>query len=362
MSLEAGLQRRWYGKPVGLWLLLPLELLYRLVIRLRRLAYRRGWLKSWRAPVPVLVVGNIAVGGTGKTPVVIALCEALRRQGFKPGIVSRGYGANPPSYPYLVTVDSPVAHSGDEPLLLARRTGCPVVIAPDRCAAARYLLQQQLQQEQTPQQQSPQQHTCDIVISDDGLQHYALARDIEWIVLDGARGIGNGHCLPVGPLREPSRRLADAAALLVNCTGLVEGAESAVEPFAPRFDFRLRPGAMVHLATGREVDAAQWCAANPRAHAVAGIGNPQRFFATLQELGCAPVEHAFPDHHAFGAADLRFAEPLPVAMTEKDAVKCFDLVAGDDGADVWFLRVDAALPEGLTDSLAASITGTLRAR
>jgi tetraacyldisaccharide 4'-kinase len=327
-----------------LWLLLPLEFLYRLVTRLRRSAYRRGWLKSWRAPVPVLVVGNVAVGGTGKTPIVIALCEALRGQGFAPGIVSRGYGANPPSFPYLVTTDSPVAASGDEPLLLARRTGCPVVIAPDRCAAARHLLLQQ--------------QACDILISDDGLQHYALARDIEWIVLDGARGIGNGHCLPVGPLREPQRRLADAAALLVNCTGLVEGAESVVEAFAPRFDFRLRPGAMVHLATGREVEAAQWCAANPRAHAVAGIGNPQRFFATLQELGCAPVEHAFPDHHVFGADDLRFAEPLPIAMTEKDAVKCAGLVAGDDSIDAWFLRVDAALP----DSLVASITGTLRAR
>jgi tetraacyldisaccharide 4'-kinase len=342
MGLEAELQRRWYGRPGWLWLLLPLELLYRLIIMLRRFAYRRGLLASWRASVPVLVVGNIAVGGTGKTPVVIALCAELRKLGFSPGIISRGYGANPPSFPYLVTADSAVAASGDEPLLLARRTGCPVVIAPDRSAAARHLLQQ---------------HPCDILISDDGLQHYALARDIEWIVLDGARGIGNRHCLPVGPLREPKRRLNDAAALLINRTALPETAETVVEPVAPRFEFSLRPGAMVHLATGREVDAAQWCAAHPRVHAVAGIGNPQRFFATLRELGCAPVEHAFADHHAFGAQDLRFAEPLPVAMTEKDAVKCAALVAGDAAADIWFLRVDAALP----DSLVASITGTLRA-
>lgn len=347
MSLEAELQRRWYGRPGWLWLLLPLSFLYRVIIALRRRAYRCGLLPSWRASVPVLVVGNIAVGGTGKTPVVIALCEVLRRHGLAAGIVSRGYGANPPSFPYLVTAASPVAESGDEPLLLARRTGCPVVIAPDRCAAARHLLQQ---------------HACDILISDDGLQHYALARDIEWIVLDGARGIGNGHCLPVGPLREPKRRLADAAALLVNRTALPPTAETAVEPFAPRFDFILRPGAMVHLASGREVDAAQWCAANPRVHAVAGIGNPQRFFATLRELGCVPVEHAFADHHAFDADDLRFAEPLPVAMTEKDAVKCGALVTGDDAADTWFLRVDAALPDALFDSLVASINGTLRAR
>jgi tetraacyldisaccharide 4'-kinase len=343
MKLEAELQRRWYGKPGWLWLLLPSEILFRLLIALRRRAFRSGLLPSWRAPVPVLVVGNVVVGGTGKTPIVIALCAALRAEGFSPGIISRGYGANPPSFPYLVTADSAVAASGDEPLLLARRTGCPVVIAPDRRAAARYLLRQ---------------HACDILISDDGLQHYALARDIEWIVLDGARGIGNGHCLPVGPLREPKRRLNDAAALLINCTGLPETTESAVEPVAPRFEFRLQPGAMVHLATGREVAAAQWCEANPRVHAVAGIGNPQRFFDTLRALGCTPVEHPFADHHAFSRNDLHFAEPLPLVMTEKDAVKCAALVAGDPAADLWFLRVDAALP----DSLLGSITGTLRAR
>lgn len=348
MSLEAELQRRWYGKPGWLWLLLPSEILYRLITALRRRAFRSGLLASWRAPVPVVVVGNVAVGGTGKTPIVVALCEALRKRGFTPGIVSRGYGANPPSFPYLVTAYSPVEASGDEPLLLARRTGCPVVIAPDRPAAVRFLLEQQLLQ----------QHPCDVVISDDGLQHYALARDIEWIVLDGARGIGNGHCLPVGPLREPKRRLNDAAALLINCTGLPETAESAVEPVAPRFEFRLQPGAMVHLATGREVAAAEWGAAHPRVHAVAGIGNPQRFFDTLRALGCTPVEHPFADHHVFSRNDLRFAERLPLVMTEKDAVKCTAMVAGDTAADIWFLRVDAALP----DSLVASITGTLRAR
>jgi tetraacyldisaccharide 4'-kinase len=353
MSLEAELQRRWYGKPGWLWILLPLAFLYRIVVALRRRAYRRRLLNSWRAPVPVLVVGNIAVGGTGKTPVVIALCAELRKLGYTPGIVSRGYGAKPPSTPYPVTPESAVAASGDEPLLLARRTGCPVVIAPDRCAAARFLLSPELLQH-FPRLERP----CDFLISDDGLQHYALERDIEWVVLDGSRGIGNGHCLPVGPLREPAWRLNHATALLVNRTALPAAAEVIVEPVAPRFEFTLRPGAMVHLASGREVDSAQWCKNHPRVHAVAGIGNPTRFFATLFDLGCAPVGHAFPDHHVFSAGDLRFAEPLPVVMTEKDAVKCAALVAGDVSADVWFLRVDAALP----DSLVASIPGTLRAR
>lgn len=342
MSLEAELQRRWYGRPGWLWLLLPLEFLYRAIVALRRLAYRRGWLASWRAPVPVVVVGNIAVGGTGKTPIVIALCAALRSRGFRPGIVSRGYGAEPPSFPHLVDRDGDARSNGDEPLLLARRTGCPVAIAPDRTAAARFLLE----------------HTdCDVLIGDDGLQHYALARDVEWVVFDGARGIGNGRCLPVGPLREPVERLAAVDALVVNATsGALAGASGVGHVRGPaRHEFRLQPGAMVHLASGREVDAAQWCRDNPRVHAVAGIGNPGRFFATLRALGCTPVEHAFADHHPFTAADVAFGDALPVAMTEKDAVKCAAFAAG---RDLWFLRVEAALP----DSLLASITGKLRAR
>lgn len=338
MSLEAELQRRWYGGPGWLWLLLPLEYLYRSIVALRRLGYRCGILSSWRAPVPVIIVGNIAVGGTGKTPIVIALCAALRSHGFNPGIVSRGYGARPPSLPHLVDPAGEAAVNGDEPLLLARRTGCPVVIAPDRVAAARFLLQQT---------------SCDVLVGDDGLQHYALARDVECVVIDGARGTGNGHCLPVGPLREPATRLAEVDALLVNDTAAT--ASNPVPAALPWHAFRLRPGAVVHVASGREVDAGQWCAAHPHVHAVAGIGNPQRFFATLRGLGCAPVEHAFPDHHPFEAADLVFAEPLPVIMTEKDAVKCAAFAAG---RDVWFLRVEAALP----DSLLAAITGKLRAR
>jgi tetraacyldisaccharide 4'-kinase len=343
MSLEAHLQRRWYGRPGWLWLLLPLEILYRGIVALRRGLYRFGLLPAWRAPVPVVVVGNIAVGGTGKTPIVIALCEALRKAGFTPGVISRGYGAQPPETPFLVTPSSSVRESGDEPLLIARRTGCPVAIAPRRAHAARLLLEQA---------------RCDILIADDGLQHYALARDVEWVVIDGSRGIGNGHCLPVGPLREPQSRLHAVSAILVNCTAasacdvmMTAGSGSA------RHDFELHASTLVHLATGSEVDAVEWCTEHARVHAVAGIGNPQRFFATLRGLGCEPVEHAFADHHPYAAADLRFAEALPVVMTEKDAVKCAAF-AGSADLDLWFLRVDARLP----DSLLASITGKLRAR
>jgi tetraacyldisaccharide 4'-kinase len=341
MNLEASLQRRWYGKPGWLLILTPLEWLYRLLSALRRCAYRRAWFSVWRAPVPVIVVGNIAVGGTGKTPIVIALCQALQRSGFKPGIISRGYGANPPVTPFTVSAASAVADRGDEPLLLARRSGCPVVIAPRRTAAAQHLL--------------AHEH-CDIIICDDGLQHYALARDIELVVIDAARGFGNGHCLPVGPLREGLQRLHSVDAVLLNraAPGTAQQTSSATNFAVEQYDFHLAPTVVVHLLSGREVPVAEWINLNPRMHAVAGIGNPQRFFTTLRQLGGAPIEHAFPDHHRFVAHDFNFAEQLPVLMTEKDAVKCAALAT----ADFWFLRVEAVLP----DSLLAAITGKLATR
>src|SRR5690606_19736513 len=225
MNLEESLQRRWYGNPRWLWLLLPLELLFRLVTALRRLLYRRGILRSWRAPVPVLVIGNISVGGTGKTPVTIALCAALRQSGFRPGVISRGYRAQPPQFPHRVSADDSAAVAGDEPLLIARRTGCPVAIAPDRSAAAQLLLQHD---------------DCDVLICDDGLQHYALQRDIEVAVVDAVRGFGNRHCLPVGPLREPLARLRTVDATLFN-----GGAVS--DPLNRRFAFPLEASVFVNL-------------------------------------------------------------------------------------------------------------------
>jgi tetraacyldisaccharide 4'-kinase len=283
--------------------------------------------------VPVLVVGNVSVGGTGKTPVTIALCAALQQAGFKPGVISRGYRAQPPVFPHRVDPSDSADHCGDEPLLIARRTGCPVVIAPKRADAARALLQY---------------HDCDVLICDDGLQHYALQRDIEIAVVDAARGFGNGHCLPLGPLREPLSRLQRVDAILLN--GADNEASSNREK---RYGFRLQPSAFVNLHSGESVAPREWCAQYPQVHALAGIGNPARFFTTLRELGCTPIEHAFADHHTFTAEDLRFGDALPLVMTEKDAVKCVDFAS----AQHWYLQVGAALP----DSLISALIGKLRA-
>lgn len=330
MNLEQYLQRRWYSKPGLLWLLLPLEMLFRMLVATRYFFYRIGVLNSWRAPVPVIVVGNVSVGGTGKTPVTIALCAALQQAGFKPGVISRGYRAQPPAFPYVVSPSDSAVHCGDEPLLIARRTGCPVVIAPQRAAAARLLLQK---------------FTCDVLICDDGLQHYALQRDIEIAVIDADRGFGNAHCLPLGPLREPLRRLRRVDAIVIN------GADSTGDG-DNRYGFMLQPSAMVNLHSGESVAAREWCAQNPQVHALAGIGNPARFFTTMRELGCTPIPHAFADHYAFTSDDLRFDDTLPVVMTEKDAVKCADFATTQH----WYLRVSAALP----NSLISVLIGKLR--
>lgn len=309
----------WYqGSP---WLapLLPLAALYRKLSEKRRHQFASGARETYRAPVPVIVVGNITVGGTGKTPLVIWLAAELRRLGFRPGIISRGYGGRAPAYPYRVFADSLAEHAGDEPLMLARRTGCPLVVDPVRANAARCLLAHD---------------DCDILISDDGLQHYALARDFEIAVLDGARGLGNGQFLPAGPLREAATRLQEVDLVVVN------GAPTREIP-AEFHVMNLAPGPLSELqiawgAQGARVDAGDWSLAH-RIHAVAGIGNPERFFLGLEKLGFEVIRHGFPDHHAYSASDLQFSDGLPVVMTEKDAVKCQNLT----GSGYWFLPVEA---------------------
>lgn len=329
MAIEQHLQQHWYGRPGWLWLLLPLEWLFRAVAALRRMLFRCGLLRRFRAPVPVIVVGNIAVGGTGKTPVTLALCKALRGFGYRPGIVSRGYGATPPHMPFLVKADSDPQHSGDEPLLLARRSGCPVVIAPRRADAVRDLLKVA---------------DCDVVICDDGLQHYALARDIELVVIDGARGLGNGHCLPVGPLREPASRLQRVDAVLIN--GDVE-ADNGLG--IDGHTIALTPTALVNVATGEQLAPEAW--SGQQVHALAGIGNPERFFGTLRRLGIDPLTQPLPDHHLFTAADLRFGDTLPIVMTEKDAVKCAPFAT----ERCWYLAVETTLPDSLIQTLLGRI-------
>lgn len=313
----------WYrGHPL-LWLLWPLSLLYALITWLRRFLYRRGWLSSQRFSMPVIVVGNITVGGTGKTPLTLALIDFLREQGYRPGVVSRGYGGHA-EYPYCLGDRSTAAESGDEPLAIFRRTGIPVVVDPVRARAVSWL----------------QQHTdCNVVLSDDGMQHYALARDIEIVVIDGARGLGNRLLLPAGPLREPLSRLQSVDFIVVN-------GESVVWPGASVM--QLQPQAWLSV---RHDGAGSLPASGARVHAVAGIGNPQRFFAQLQVQGFDVVPHAFADHHDYDAGDFVFPESLPVVMTEKDAVKCADFAA----ENWWYVPVQAVLPpvflEGLLQRL-----------
>ncbi|MEN8212790.1 MAG: tetraacyldisaccharide 4'-kinase [Pseudomonadota bacterium] len=285
------LWKAWH--PLAL-LLSPLSLLFLAVTRLRRAAYSLHLKKVYRAPVPVIIVGNISVGGTGKTPLVIWLCRYLLRQGYKPGVVLRGYGGDASHWPQQVRSDSDPAIVGDEAVVIAAESGCPVCADPDRTEAVQELLRC-----------SP----CDVIISDDGLQHYALARDIEIAVIDGERRFGNGLLLPAGPLREPVSRLRKVDLVIIN--------QHCSEGF---HCLHLAPDQLVNLATGekRSIDAIS----GSRVHAVSGIGNPARFYRLLTDAGIEIKEHSYPDHHRFAAADILFDDELPVIMTAKDAVKC----------------------------------------
>ena len=309
--------------------LLPLSVLFGALVKLRRAAYRLRLLPARRFAVPVLVVGNITVGGTGKTPLVIWLADYLRSHGWSPGIVSRGYGGRARQWPQQVRPDSDPVSVGDEAVLLAEATGCPMSVGPDRPAAVAALLKHK---------------AVDIVISDDGLQHYALARDLEIAVIDGKRRLGNGFLLPAGPLREPASRLREAGIVVVNGQG-VEG-EYSMQLHRPRLR-SLQGGGEVRLEDfqGRSV------------HAVAGIGNPQRFFDLLRELGIDARPHPFPDHHRFRSADLRFDDPLPILMTAKDAVKCRRIPCRDCWVVDIAARPDAGFVERLGHALKDIVNG-----
>jgi len=311
-GLSDRLVAAWYRGHPALALLRPLEALYRRVVQRKRVRFLAGLSPSYRASVPVVVVGNITVGGTGKTPMILWLIEHCRARGLRVGVVSRGYGATPPSLPWRVRAEDSPAQAGDEPLLIVQRCGVPLMIDPDRGRAARALLTSE---------------PLDLILSDDGLQHYRLARDLELVLIDAARGLGNQRCLPAGPLREPIERLQTVDALVYNGKGAVpEGA----------FQFSLQPQALVNLRSGERYPLNHF-PAGQALHAVAGIGNPQRFFATLEALHWQPVAHAFADHAAYSAQALQFSPVLPVVMTEKDAVKCRAFAA----QDWWYLAVDA---------------------
>lgn len=333
------IERAWYRGSRWLTLLAPLEALYRQIVVRRQEAYREGRREVWQPPVPVVVVGNLSVGGTGKSPLVAWLVRWLTDNGWRPGIVSRGYGGKAPSYPLAVTSQTSVALSGDEPLMLAQQTGAPLAVDPDRPRAARWLIEHS---------------RCNILIADDGLQHYALGRSLELVVVDGVRGFGNRHCLPRGPLREPLQRLADADALIGN--GGTASLASTDGEGVPRFSMTLVPTAWRHLVSGERypVEQPPFGLDRPVA-ALAGIGHPQRFFDTLEALGVPHEGIAFGDHHQFSVADLP-AAPRVVVMTAKDAVKCTGFA--DDRC--WVLDVEAAPEPAFAEWWAERVEGWAR--
>ncbi|HXS73413.1 MAG TPA: tetraacyldisaccharide 4'-kinase [Rhodanobacteraceae bacterium] len=323
MSLRETLQCRWDANRRPPWWTLPIAALYRTVTAARHALYRRRWLPSDRLPVPVIVVGNLTVGGTGKTPLVIALVEALRARGYKPGVVSRGYGGCART-PMLLDENPDPRVTGDEPALIRIRVRAPVAIGRRRAAAARLLLDTGI----------------DVVIADDGLQHNALARDIEICVVDGERRFGNGRLLPAGPLREPLSRL-NAVDFVVCNGGAAKAGEVVMSLHAERAVSLRDP------ASTRALESF----ASARVHAVAGIGHPARFFAALRAHGVAAIEHAFPDHHAYRASDLDFGEGVAVLMTEKDAIKCRAFAR----ENWWSVPADALLPPSFFDAIVARL-------
>lgn len=310
-KLALWLDKVWYKElAAGRWLIF-FSTIYRAIIGCRRFLYRTGWLKQHKLAVPVIIVGNITVGGTGKTPLIIWLAQLLQAHGFKPGLISRGYGGRSETWPQRVTNDSDVKRVGDEAMLIARRTSCPMVVGPDRVKAAELLLTD---------------NQCDVILSDDGLQHYALGRDIEIAVVDGERLFGNGHCLPAGPLREPISRIKEVDCVVVNGTQAEDH----------QFSMVLEGLTAINLVSG-EVKPLQDFAA-VECHAVAGIGNPGRFFTLLEEAGIVCWAHAFPDHYAFQPGDIEF-NAEPVLMTEKDAVKCMAFAKNTH----WYVPVAAVV-------------------
>jgi tetraacyldisaccharide 4'-kinase len=330
MSVQSWFNRIWYSRGVPPWWLVPLSLAYGAVAGCRRYLYAKRLRKSTQVSLPVVVVGNLSVGGTGKTPLVCWLVARLTELGFKPGVVTRGFGGSSGSVRLIGASDDPKI-VGDESILLARRTGVPVAIGRDRPAASQLLVNA----------------GCDVVVSDDGLQHYALARDCEIVVIDGDRRFGNGWLLPAGPLRETPARLGRADAIVVNGgRALLDGALS----------MRLEAKSALSLIGNAAKTLDEF--AGRSVHAVAGIGNPERFFNMLRAHGIEVVGHALPDHAQLRAADICFADERPVLMTEKDAVKCGRIA----GPGHWYVPVTASFSGVESKVLLGIVTEAIQKR
>ena len=306
----------WYSKNRISSILTPLSWLFCAIVYIRKLFFKLRLISSYRSELPIIVVGNITVGGTGKTPMVIWLAKQLIEAGYKPGIISRGYGGHASHWPQQVRPDSDPYVVGDEPLLIAQRTGCPMAVGPKRVDAAHAL------KEFTD---------CDVLISDDGMQHYRLRRDMEICIIDGKRRFGNGLCLPAGPLREKPGRLNSVDFIVTNSAEAEEGENS----------MQLVGGIIKQFPGGSDVESlTEW--KGRRVHAVAGIGNPQRFFDALRSQGLDVIEHGYSDHYHYTQHELEFYDSLPVIMTEKDAVKYRRFA----GPRHWYYPVDAQLDDG----------------
>lgn len=326
-TLSRWLQDIWYKDPfIGVWLS-PFSFFFIDFVKFRKFLYRIGVFKSYHLPVPVIIVGNITVGGTGKTPLLIWLAERLKAEGYTPGIISRGYGGQAKDWPQWVDANSRAEQVGDEAVLIARQTGCPMAVGALRVDAGKLLLERA---------------ACNVILSDDGLQHYALKRDIEIAVIDGERRFGNSFCLPAGPLREPIERLQSVDFIVVNGEKYEDN----------ELSMHIAGNTAINLVTGEQKPLQEFSAT--ACHALAGIGNPERFFKLLVAAGLTCETHSFPDHHQFQVDDISFPvvttdaqSPMPVLMTEKDAVKCLAFA----GIEHWYVPVKAVPEAGFSAQL-----------
>jgi len=314
---------------VWAWLALPLSTLLCLLAGFRRYTYQRGWKQRQQLKVPVIVIGNVSIGGAGKTPLVAAIARRLQAQGYQPGIVSRGYKGEALTWPQFVSPDSDPRLVGDETVMLAQQTGCPVIAGPERTLSAKQLIDQ---------------HGCDVILSDDGFQHFKLQRDIDIVVVDAARGLGNRWCLPSGPLRESPSALKFADMIVLNGSSPhpVRGVTDI-----KHYDMQLHPGAPYAIADRapcRDIEQLK----QTTLHAIAGIGHPQRFFDMLRDMGFSIIEHPYPDHHAYSEQDVAFDDQLPLITTEKDAIK---LARIKINSATWVMPVRAQTDPGFSTDL-----------
>lgn len=380
MSIETTVTRAWQRQAAWLWLLLPISWLYGLITMLRRQAYKFGLLASYRAPVPVMVIGNISVGGSGKTPLIIALVDYLQAQGIKVGVISRGYGGDSSQMPALVDAASLPSMVGDEPCLIVNMTGVPMAVCPNRKQAITTLL--------------AAHPDLQLIIADDGLQHYALQRDIEWIVVDAARGFGNEQLLPTGFLREPMSRLEGATVIYhegPNNSAAPHSKNTEQQSQAEHLSMHLQADDMKLLwqpvlADARTTDLQVFDSQvgdfqltgfevnnkapekGSKVHAVSGIGYPQRFFDTLHALGFEVIGHPYPDHYEFSMAELLQYRQYPIVVTTKDAVKIRALLLPLTAEQplsaeykalisrLWVLPVTAVLSGSCYDNLQQQLT------